>query len=128
MTVTYKVDVSREGRYWVAEVEGVPGGATEVRRLSELDDEVRDLVSGLLDVDPDDVAVQYDFRKALGDEAAAAWQVFERERDELYAKRKQFEDDRAAAIRALHDQGVSMRDTAQLVGLSHQRVSQLLDA
>lgn len=47
----YTVKVSREGRYWVAEVADVPGGATETERLADLDHEVRDLLAGLLDVD-----------------------------------------------------------------------------
>lgn len=126
--MSYRVDVSREGRYWVAEVDGVPGGATEVRRLVDLDVEVRDLLAGLLDADEESLELEYDFRQALGDTAAEAWELFESERAELYERQRQFEADRRKAIQALHDQGVSTRDTAHLVGLSHQRVSQLLDA
>lgn len=47
------VTVTREGRWWVAVVDGVPGGATETQRLADLESEVRDLLSGLLDVDGD---------------------------------------------------------------------------
>ena len=126
--MNYRVDVSREGHHWVAEVQGVPGGATEVRRLVDLDVEVRDLLAGLLDTDEESLELAYDFRQALGDAAAKAWETFTAEREELYERQRQFEADRRSAIQALRDQGISTRDTAHLVGLSHQRVSQLLDA
>lgn len=126
--VTYTVRVSREGRYWVAEVDGVPGGATEVRRLVELDGEVRDLLAGLLDVEEESLVLRYDFSPAFGDETARAWERFEREREELYAQQRRVEEDRLQVIRELREQGVSMRDVGGLVDLSHQRVAQLLQA
>ncbi len=45
----YEVTVSREGRWWVAQVEGVRGGATQARRLADLEVEVTDLLAGLLE-------------------------------------------------------------------------------
>ncbi len=126
--MTYEVNVSREGRYWVAEVEGVPGGATEVRSLTDLDTEVRDLLAGLLDQDEDALDVKYDFSEALGDETARAWERFEAERQEIYKRQRQMEADRLTVLRELRTQGVSMRDSAVVVGVSHQRVAQLLDA
>lgn len=126
--VTRKVEVHREGRWWVAEVVGVPGGATEVRKLADLDAEVRDLLSGLLDADEESFDLEYDFRPAFGEEVAEAWEAFERERDELYELRSRFESDRRNTVLALRDKGVSMRDVAHLMDISHQRVAQLLDA
>lgn len=126
--VKHQVRVSREGRWWVAEVDGVPGGATEVRRLTELDTEVRDLLSGLLDLAEDEVELDYDFRPAFGEDAADAWKHFLAERDELYRRQTELDEQRRTVVRALHDQGVSTRDLGELLDLSHQRVSQLLDA
>src|SRR5689334_5189481 len=49
----YAVTVSREGLWWVAVVDGLPGGATESRRLDQLEAEVRDLIAGLTDTSED---------------------------------------------------------------------------
>jgi len=126
--VSYKVNVSRDNRFWIAEVEGVPGGATESRVLADLDTEVRDLLAGLLDVDEESLELRYDFSAALGDEVAQAWERFEAERQELYRRQRQVEEDRLLVLRGLRDRGVSLRDSAVVVGVSHQRVAQLLDA
>ena len=124
--VKHQVRVSREGHWWVAEVDGVPGGATEVRRLTELDTEVRDLLSGLLDLAKDEIELDYDFRTAFGADAADAWKHFLAERDELYRRQSELDEQRRTIVRALHDLGVSTRDLGELLDLSHQRVSQLL--
>lgn len=60
----HHVRVTREDGYWVAVVDGVRGGATETRRLSALDAEVRNLLAGLLDVDPDALELNYDYAPA----------------------------------------------------------------
>ena len=126
--VRYRVTVTREGRWWVGEVEGLVGGATEVTRLADLDVEVRDLIGGLLDVDDDSFDLDYDLSAIVGNEGQAMWEAFASERAHVYEARRKLEADRLAALRALADAGVSVRDSAALVGLSHQRVSQLLNA
>lgn len=125
--MTYQVRVSRENQWWVAEVDGMPAAATETRRLADLDAEVRDLLAGLLEVDEESLTIHYDFSQAFGTTAAEAWEQFVTERDELYRRQQQLEHDRSAIVRTLRDHGVSTRDVGKLVGLSHQRVSQLLD-
>ena len=81
----FTVRVSREDRWWVAEVDGVLGGATEVSQLSQLDVEVRDLLSGLLDIDEAELQLKWDFSVVLGKEGQATWEAFEAERMELIA-------------------------------------------
>ena len=124
----YEVKVSREGQWWVAEVADLRGGATETRRLADLEVEVRDLIAGLLDVDDDSFDLTWDMSAVLGPEGEAKWRAFLTERDELNARQRRFEKDRLETLRALHGAGLSIRDTATLVDLSHQRVAQLLDA
>ena len=50
---SYSVVVSREDGLWVAVVDGLPAGATDVERFEELDEAVRDLITFLADVEPD---------------------------------------------------------------------------
>lgn len=55
---TYRALVTRDDGFWVAEVEGV--GVTESRKLAMLEVEVRDLISGMLDVEEDSFEVRLD--------------------------------------------------------------------
>lgn len=125
---SYSVRVAREGKWWVAVVDGLLGGATEATRLTDLDVEVRDLIAGLTDTDEAEIDLSWNLTDVLGVEGQAIWDTYRRERIELETHRRRFESGRLAALRALHDAGVSVRDTAALVDLSHQRVAQLLGA
>lgn len=53
---TYGVTVTREDQLWTARVDGLPPtaiGVTDVEHFADLDTEVRDLIAGLTDTDPD---------------------------------------------------------------------------
>lgn len=59
---TYEVIVTREDNLWVADVQGLPPhlvGATDVEHFADLDVEVRDLVAGLTDTDPDGITIRW---------------------------------------------------------------------
>ncbi len=122
--MTYRVRVSREDGYWVAKVDGVRGGATEARSLANLDVEVRDLLAGLLDVEDDAFALDWDYEPALGPAAKAVGQYHEL--DEAYTHLRAARDEaQAEAVRDLRGAGVSLRDAAAMLDLSFQRVQQL---
>jgi hypothetical protein len=65
---SYRATVSRESGWWVAEVDGVLGGATEATRLVDLETEVRDLLAGLLDQEEDAFELRWDAAVARGGE------------------------------------------------------------
>jgi hypothetical protein len=53
---TYGVTLTREDQLWTANVDGLPPhmiGITDAERFADLEVEVRDLVAGLTDSDPD---------------------------------------------------------------------------
>jgi hypothetical protein len=120
---SYPVSVSREEPWWVAVVAGLPGGATEARRLDQLEAEVRDLIAGLTDTSEDafDLDWSYDLPPELGRPV--------RQFVEARSRRQAAEHDYAAAqeqaVDALTAAHVSVRDAAELLGLSYQRVAQL---
>jgi len=124
----YTVTVIREGKWWIGEVAAVAGAATETTRLADLEIEVRDLLAGLLDTDDDAFDLAWDLAAILDSEGSASYGRYVAERNELHAAQRRFEADRLATLRAFERAGVSMRDTAALAGLSHQRVAQLLSA
>jgi hypothetical protein len=52
---TYGVTVTREDQLWTAAIDGLPPhvvGVTDVEHLADLEVEVRDLVAGLTDSEP----------------------------------------------------------------------------
>jgi uncharacterized protein YegJ (DUF2314 family) len=60
---TWVATVSREEGLWVAVVDGRPGGATDVEHFDDLEVEVRDLISGLVDADPDGFDIAWRFEQ-----------------------------------------------------------------
>jgi len=59
MATVYEVTVSREDDLWVAVVAGLVPAATDVEHFGDLETEVRDLIAGLTDSDPDDFALTW---------------------------------------------------------------------
>jgi hypothetical protein len=124
----YDVEVSREAGYWVAVVHGVRGGATESRRLSALDSEVRDLLSGLLDIDADSLGLTWNYEPALGPAASKRVTEYGVARDDLGQAQEAYDRAQRLAVDELRTADVSLRDSATLLGMSFQRVQQLVHA
>lgn len=121
----YRVTVTREDHLWVAVVGGLAGGATDVEHFGDLGIEVRDLIAGLADIDPEEISIEW--RYVQGDheytpavEGLREWEQGARKAIE------QRDAARRAAIVAMRNATLSFRDIADIVGLSHQRVAQLV--
>lgn len=118
----YSATVHREGNWWVIDVEGV--GATQAKRLDKVEYMARDLVAAVRDIDAE--TVQVDVRFDLAPELAnllEAARVATIAADE--ARQKATDLSRTAAAR-LRSEKWSLRDIARLIGVSFQRVDQLL--
>ena len=113
----------RSGNWWAVEVPEIPGLFTQARRLDQVDGMVRDAARmlgrevGMVTVDP-----------KLSEED-------ERMIDELLAARREATEARANASRltagavdALRGQGMTVRDVADIIGITPQRVSALANA
>jgi hypothetical protein len=97
---------------------------TQARSLAKIESLGRDLIATILDADEDafDVAFEYVLPGESGDlvcqaRGARAW---------LDAAQDLWQERSAAAAKALAEEGYSLRETAALLGLSHQRVDQIL--
>lgn len=127
---SYDVAVTRDDNLWVALVDGV--GATDVEHFSDLEVEVRDYVAGMTDADPNDLAIHWRYEVNGRDvtDALARFMAAERELRgamELEAAKAAARDAaRLDAINAVRVAGLSQRVAADVVGLSHQRVHQLV--
>jgi len=124
-TVTYERD---EAGWWIAEVQGVAGVNSDGRTVADARRRVREalaLAVGDAAAEAaefvDDVKLPGDARKVVARATAA--------RSKLDAVQAEAQETTATAVRELRKKlGLSIRDIAELLGISHQRVQQLARA
>ena len=103
---------------WLVNVVGHPGAHTFGRSIAQARRHAIEMIALWADVEPASFDVEYDVR--LGElakpvnQARAAMAHAESDRQQ-----------RDAAVRTLTQAGMSYRDVAELLGLSHQRVAQI---
>jgi hypothetical protein len=118
----YRVTARREGDWWVIDVDGV--GVTQAKRLDKVEHMARDLVAAMQEVDYD--AVQVDVRYELPVAAVEALSEAKAAAEVARQLARIAADSGRHAVAVLHREGLSLRDTAHLLGVSFQRVHQLL--
>jgi transcriptional regulator with XRE-family HTH domain len=131
---TYEVKAWQEDDWWLARVMTASDGAdatplnaiTQARTLTRIEPMARDLVATILDADEGsfDIEVDYQLSHDVGEllgqaKGARAW---------LDAAQELWQERATVAARTLAAHGYSLREAATLLGLSHQRVDQLLAA
>lgn len=109
---------------WNVRIEGLEGCHTYGRSLHQAQTRIREALALWLDRDPSDLVIRDQLPKKL--EAVADRVARARREAETAGQNAHRQTVRAA--KALTDLGLSRRDAAELLGLSHQRVQQLLDA
>lgn len=119
---TYSAIATLNQGWWAVEIPDVGGGIwTQGRTVTEAEFMARDAIAMVLDISPDDVAVSLTVKdteatlRSLAEARAARQRAAEREQAAL-----------TKAATDLLAMGMSQRDAARLLGLSHQRVSQLV--
>lgn len=117
---------TRSGGWWAVEVPEVPGAFTQVKRLDQVGEAAAEAVADLLDIPVADVEVE--LAPALAREAV---QILNEALKAAAAAAKA----QAAASTLMRDavayfreqEHLTNRDTAVLLGISHQRVGQLFE-
>lgn len=124
--VTYVVTARRSEGWWALHAEAIRGTHTQVKRLDQAEDMVRDAISLLLEVDPlsFDVQVVPELDADLTDVVNAATRARSQAADASTTAARTTQ----AAARRLVEGGLTVRDAGVLLGISHQRVAQLLQA
>ena len=120
----FTVHARRIGGWWALDVEGLSGGHTQVRRIDQAEAMARDAISGVLDIAPGS------FEVVVAPEVPAAVRTLV---DQATTARSQAADAQEAAAQLTRDaarrlvqEGLSVRDAGALLGVSHQRVAQLV--
>lgn len=124
----YVVTVTRDANLWAAQIDGLPPGcvgATDVEHFADLDVDVRDLVAGLTDVAPDAFDLDWHYVQNDHDYTAALDHAREWQR-RLSEAEENRDRQRTIAAREMARAGLSQRAIGDALGISHQRVGQIL--
>ena len=122
--VTYRVQLERDDDAWLARVPSVPGCHTFGRSLDQARRRIREALSLWVD-DAETAVLTFDIRlpRQLRQEVDRARSARDRSAE---AQRVAADEVRRAAIDLTNRLGLSRRDAAELLGISHQRIQQLL--
>lgn len=127
-TAVHRFRVTRDEedpRVWLAEWAENDRVHTYARSLADLEDLARDALALWLHCEADAVAIELDV--ALPESVSHELTRFRRQRDELEAQQASVLDrQRALAVRLVEDHDMTYRDAARVLGISHQRVAQLV--
>jgi predicted RNase H-like HicB family nuclease len=121
-TAIYKHDPGEE--VWNVHIKGLAGCQTYGRSIRQAQGRIREALALWLDVTPTQLRVRDQFPAAL---AAVADDVV-RARGAAERAGAKAQQQTIEAVKTLTELGLSRRDAAELLGLSHQRVHQLLEA
>ena len=109
---------------WNVRIKGLTGCQTYGRSIRQAQGRIREALSLWLDTTPSQLNVRDQFPAEL---ASVADDVM-RARSAAERAGAKAQQQTIEAVKALTDLGLSRRDAAELLGLSHQRVHQLLEA
>lgn len=121
----YTARAERVGAWWAIEVEGVRNAVSQARRLDQVEAMAREVVALLLDVAED----SFDLDIEVSMPAQWAEWVASVKAAQATAAVTEAEAGRKAreVARALRAAGLPIRDVGAVLGVSHQRVSQLVN-
>jgi predicted RNase H-like HicB family nuclease len=122
---TYTVQVFRDSGQWIIEVPGLDV-VGQTRTLAGAADTAQGLIALWLDVDPASVIIVMDYSRVDPDaiSLAAGARAEQARAEEL--SRQAAATWREAARRLVHDDNLSVRDAAAVLGVSFGRVQQLV--
>lgn len=122
---TYTAQVFRDSGQWVIEVPEL-GAVSQTRSLRSAAQSVRDLIAVWLDVPADSFDVDLDFSRINPEAVCQAHEARERARLAEELTKEAAASWRKAAHRLVVDDGLSVRDAAEVLGVSYGRVQQLV--
>lgn len=124
---TYRVDVVRDEGWWIMHAR-IPRTIiySQAKRVDDVEPMIRDAIAGVLDVDPESFAIEltFDLDSDVLDQVARAREVaLEAAEVQERASRES-----RAAVQALRNEGLTLKEAGYFLGVSPQRVAQLLNA
>jgi predicted RNase H-like HicB family nuclease len=123
----FEAHAVRSGDWWSVSVPGVDGAHTQARRLDQVEEAVRDALALLLDEAPDtfEITVVPD----LDESQVTAIKGVSEARSELeQAKAEYLGQQRQVIDHLVNVEGLTIRDVGMILGISYQRVAQILSS
>lgn len=121
----YRIEVVRSGTWWAITVPALGGVFSQAKRLDQVEATAREAVAMMLDIDETDVGpIEVDVTPP-----ATVVGLLERLRKSSIDAREATEavaEARREAAKILRAEGLPTRDVGALLGVSHQRISQIL--
>ena len=116
--------LKRSGKWWAISVPEVPGVFSQVKRLDQAVNMTKEAVALMLNIEPRDIDVDVEIAlsKSLMKQAK---EVRELSKNALEAQSRAMERKKAVALQLHSNEGLSVRDVAEILDMSPQRVSQL---
>lgn len=121
---TYTAVCVRSSGWWAISVPEVPGVHTQARRLEQAKAMATEAIALMLGVD--EACFDVELAPQLPAELAASVAEVARRRAEAGEVRSAAGEAAVTAARSLVDAGLTVRDAGWVLGVSHQRVAQLL--
>ncbi|TDD09296.1 hypothetical protein E1181_04805 [Saccharopolyspora terrae] len=120
---TYQVQVTRDGKFWLIHVPAVERW-TQARKLGEIHEMAQDLIE-IMTGDPGE-SIELDITISLPEEVQERLDRAAELRSQASRAQGQAAEEFSSAARTLHDQGMSMREIGEVLGISYQRAHQLV--
>lgn len=120
----YTAVAERDGNWWAITVPEVDGIFSQAKRLDRVEYMARDAISLMLEVAPDSFDVE-----VIENHDPPTQEVIDdivSIREAVAAMKRETGARTRDAVLALHKSGYPQRDIGRMVGISHQRVAQLL--
>ncbi|MDP3983447.1 MAG: type II toxin-antitoxin system HicB family antitoxin [Acidimicrobiia bacterium] len=121
----HRVEVVRSGRWWAITVPDLGGVFSQARRLDQVDAMAREAIALMLDIDEADVG-ELDIDVEPPARVVDLLEALKRSEVQAEEARKTLAETRRRAAEELRAEGLPLRDVGELLGVTHQRVSQIL--
>lgn len=112
----------RESDAWLVHVDGIDGCHTYGRTLRQAGERIEEALAAWLDREPDESEIEHRWPEQVSKLATTVEEARSASVDAAQAA----SEATVSAVRRLAKMGLSRRDTAEVLGISHQRVQQLL--
>ena len=124
---TYRVDVVRDEGWWIMHAR-IPRTIiySQAKRVDDVEPMIRDAIAGVLDVDSESFAIELTFvldSDVLDQVARAREASLEAAEVQERASRES-----RAAVQALRKEGLTLKEAGFFLGVTPQRVAQLLNS
>lgn len=124
---TYEVHLTRDGRWWMVRIPAIDG-LTQAHSIEEVESMARDYIVVDQDLAPSKVKVEVKSIVVDGQDVLPAVRALQEMRERIVQEEREFSKRRAALASRLSHAEVSHRDAATVLGVSRQRVGQMLSA